>query len=104
MVVLRLILLINILKRENKMATLTSKKTKKSTEIKDNSYIRPAAEKLGVPFACNVGSCGSCMIDIVKGKENLSELTQAEKDVGLNKDRRFACQCKIKSGEVVIDF
>ena len=44
------------------------------------------------------------MIDIVEGQENLSELTQEEKDMGMNKTRRLACQCKIKSGNVKIKY
>jgi len=86
------------------MAKLTNKKTGKSIEMEDNQFIRKAAEELGIPFACNIGVCGSCMVDVVKGQENLSELTQEEKDIGLDKNKRMACQCKIKSGEVVIDF
>ena len=87
-----------------KMAKLTSKKTGKSVEVEDGRYIRKAAEELGVQFCCNVGSCGSCMVDVVEGKENLSRLTQEEKDVEMDENRRFACQCRIKEGEVVIDY
>jgi len=86
------------------MAKLTNKKTGKSIDIEDNQFIRKGAEELGVPFACNIGSCGSCAIDVVKGEKNLSKLTQEEKDLDRDKKHRLACQCKIKSGEVVIDF
>lgn len=86
------------------MAKLTSKKTKKSVEIDNGKFIRPAAEKLGVPFACNAGICGVCAIHISKGKENLSELTQEEKNLNKDSKNRLACQCKIKQGEVVIDY
>ena len=84
------------------MAKLTSKKTNKSIDVEDNTFIRKAAEELGVQFCCNIGACGSCMVDVVKGEDNLSELTQEEKDINLDKKHRMACQCKIKSGEVVI--
>jgi ferredoxin len=86
------------------MAKLTHKKTGKSIEVEDGNYIRRAAEELGVPFCCNIGRCGACIIDILEGEENLSELTEEEKEMGMNKKQRLACQCRIKSGEVVIDF
>jgi len=80
-------------------------KTKnKSIEIKDNSSINTACEELGVDFSCYDGTCGICKINIIKGQENLSELTENELDFGMNKKNRLACQCKIKKGEVEIEF
>jgi len=43
-------------------------------------------------------------LHVVEGKENLSELTEEEKDLGRDKEHRLACQCKIKEGEVKIGF
>lgn len=86
------------------MPKLKSKKTGKEIEVKEGGYIRPAAEKLGVPFSCNVGTCGTCMIDVIEGKDNLTELTQAEKDLDRDKKHRLACQCRMKKGDVTIDF
>jgi ferredoxin len=103
MVVLLLILPMNILRKEIKMAKLTNKKTGESVDIKEDTYIRRAAEELGVVFCCNVGRCGSCCVDIKEGEDNLTEPTQEEKDFGFDNKRRLACQCKIKSGEVVIE-
>lgn len=82
------------------MAKLTNAKTGESKEISDGSEIRDACEELGVPFSCKNGICGTCMIDIIEGEENLSELTEQEKDLARDKKHRLACQCKIKSGEV----
>ena len=73
-------------------------------EIKEGKPIKEACEKLGVPFSCAEGICGTCMIDVVEGQENLSELTQEEKDMGMNKTKRLACQCKIKNGIVKIKY
>jgi len=97
------ILPMNILIR-NKMAKIINAKTKESEEVKDGDYIQDACEKLGVNFACSSGMCGSCQIKILEGEDNLSDLTQEEKEIDLNKKSRLACQCKIKSGKVVIDF
>ncbi|MEK6817463.1 MAG: 2Fe-2S iron-sulfur cluster binding domain-containing protein, partial [Nanoarchaeota archaeon] len=70
------------------MAKIIFSETK--IEIKDGEQIKDACEKLGVPFSCAEGICGTCMIDIIEGQENLSELTQEEKDMGMNKTRRLA--------------
>lgn len=86
------------------MAKIISTKTNKEKEVFDNEPIQKACEKLGIPFQCEDGICGTCMIDIVKGEENLSELTEKEKDLDRDKKHRLACQCKIKKGNVEIDF
>jgi len=82
------------------MAKITNIKTGKSEELKNGENIRSACEKLGVPFGCKEGICGACMIDILEGEDNLSELTEQEKDLMRDKKHRLACQCKIKKGEV----
>ena len=86
------------------MAKIISNKTQESKEIPDGSPIQKPCEELGVPFCCTNGICGTCMIDIIEGEENLSELTEEEKDLERDRKHRLACQCKIKSGEVKFDF
>lgn len=86
------------------MATIKYPKRQKSVQVKDGENIRNAAELLGVEFNCKNGVCGTCMIDIVKGEENLSPLTKEEKDLARDKKHRLACQCKLKKGELEIDF
>ena len=73
-------------------------------ELSDRAPIRDACEELGVLFGCRSGLCGTCMIDIVEGEENLSELS--EEEVAMDRDRthRLACQTKIKKGTVMIKF
>ena len=78
-------------------------KTKdKTIKVKNNSGIIKECEELGVPFSCEDGACGTCLIEIEEGMENLNEKTQPEKNMGINRNYRLACQCKIKSGEVKI--
>ncbi len=77
---------------------------KKEIEIREGDEISSACETLGIPFSCYEGTCGICKINILKGEKNLSELTEREKDFGMNKKNRLACQCKIKKGDVEIDF
>ncbi|MEK6844794.1 MAG: 2Fe-2S iron-sulfur cluster-binding protein [Nanoarchaeota archaeon] len=86
------------------MAKIIFSDNGKTINVKDKNQIKDACEKLGVPFSCTEGICGTCMIEIIDGQENLSELTQEEKDMGMNKTRRLACQCKIKSGTVKIKY
>ena len=82
------------------MAKITNVKTNESREVPENEKIKKDFEELGVPFSCRHGNCGTCMIDIVEGKENLTELTEKEHDLERDKEHRLACQCKIKHGEV----
>ena len=76
----------------------------KVTEVPDGDELQETCEDMGVPFACTSGICGTCMIDIVEGEDNLTELTEMETDLGMDKTQRLACQCKIKSGNVKIRF
>ena len=73
-------------------------------EVQDGELIRDAAEQLGVPFGCKNGICGTCMVDVEEGQENLSELTPEEEDMGRDREHRLACQAKIKEGTVTIKF
>ncbi|MBS3070990.1 (2Fe-2S)-binding protein [Candidatus Pacearchaeota archaeon] len=86
------------------MPKIISAKTKESIEVKEGEKIRDACEKLGVPFCCTNGLCGTCMIDIIEGEKNLSELTESEIDMERDKKHRLGCQCKIKNGDVKISF
>lgn len=86
------------------MAKIILEKTNEEKEVLENDSIQEACEELGVPFCCKDGLCGTCMIDIVEGEENLSELTEEEHDLERDRKHRLACQCKIKQGNVKIDF
>ncbi|MDP1834577.1 MAG: 2Fe-2S iron-sulfur cluster-binding protein [Chlamydiales bacterium] len=88
------------------MATLKFDNTDEEVEIPDGERIAEACEEAGVPFACTEGVCGTCVIEVCSGGENLTEPTQEELDF-LGEDtcgERLACQCKIKQGKVSITF
>ena len=76
----------------------------KKVEVPDGDPIRDAGEELGVPFGCRSGLCGTCMIDIIGGEDNLGELTEEEVAVDRDRKHRLACQAKIKNGTVTIKF
>ncbi len=88
------------------MAKLVFEHNDEEIELQDGAPIAEACEEAGVPFACTEGVCGTCVIEIKSGRENLSDPTQEEEDfLGAGCcDERLACQCKIKSGIVKISF
>lgn len=79
--------------------------TGEEKDVEANSSIQEVCEEAGVPFACTEGVCGTCVIEVVEGMENLSDFTQEEMDFLGDQDReRLACQCKIKTGCVKLKF
>ena len=88
------------------MATLKFDHNEEEVELEDGSPIAEACEEAGVPFACTEGVCGTCVIEIKEGKENLTPPTKEEEDfLGEGTcHERLACQCKIKQGRVRISF
>lgn len=74
-------------------------------ELDENSPIKSHCEEVGIPFACEEGICGTCVIEVEEGMDNLSEFTQEELDfLGEQEMERLACQCKIKQGCVKIKY
>lgn len=88
------------------MAKLIFGHNNEELDLPDGSLIAEACEEAGVPFACTEGVCGTCVIEVKEGQQNLSDPTQEEKDfLGDGTcDERLACQCKIKQGNVRISF
>ncbi|MDR2539561.1 MAG: (2Fe-2S)-binding protein [Chlamydiales bacterium] len=85
------------------MAKLLFENTNEEKTLEEGSPIQEACEDAGVPFACTEGVCGTCVIEVTEGMENLSEFTQEEQDfLGELCCERLACQCKIISGSVKI--
>lgn len=74
-------------------------------ELEEGSSIKEVCEEEGIPFACEEGVCGTCVIEVEEGMDNLSEFTEEEEDfLGEMDNERLACQCKIKSGCVKVRF
>jgi len=87
------------------MAKLVFDDTGEEKVLEDGSPIAEVCEEAGVPFACTEGVCGTCVIEVTEGMENLSEFTEEEEDfLGDLDNERLACQCKIKGGRVKINF
>ena len=87
------------------MAKLIFDNTSEERELPDGSPLIEAFEEAGVPFACTEGVCGTCVIEVLEGMENLSPFTQEEMDfLGEQDTERLACQCKLAGGCVKITF
>jgi ferredoxin len=60
-------------------------------------------ENASVPFSCQNGVCGTCIIKVNSGLENLSPIEEKEKNTlqmfGAGPEHRLACQCKV-NGDV----
>ena len=86
------------------MAKLILENTGEEEEIEDGNEIKDVCENnFEIPFECKDGLCGTCMIEVVEGNENLSEKNESEKNMFPDdENERLACQCKIKQGVVKI--
>lgn len=88
------------------MAKLIFENSGEEVELPNGSSIAEACETAGVPFACSEGVCGTCVIEILDGADNLSPPTEEETDF-LGDDageERLACQTKILRGTVTVRF
>ncbi|MBN1870504.1 MAG: (2Fe-2S)-binding protein [Candidatus Omnitrophica bacterium] len=72
--------------------------------LPDGAAIGAVCEQAGIPFCCNTGVCGACKVEVLDGAENLSELTEEEKALGMDRKNRLSCQCCIKRGTVKITY
>ena len=87
------------------MPKLIVQDTKEEFELAEGETIQPFCEEAGVPFACTEGVCGTCVIEVTEGMNNLTDFTQEEEDfLGEKAEERLACQCKIKEGTVTITY
>lgn len=79
-----------------------------AVEAEAGELLREVCQKndLTIPFGCENGLCGTCLVAIKDGADNLSEKTDIEKEtldaLLAYDDQRLACQCKIH-GDVTFD-
>jgi len=80
-----------------------------SAEVDPGELLLEAGEKAGVEMeaGCFNCSCGTCVVEVVHGMENLEQPTPEELDVldQWNKDpetHRLTCCVRIKDGDVVL--
>ena len=61
-----------------------------------------ACESIGVPFSCEDGRCGTCLVEVVDGVDNLSPVNEKEKLFGLAENERLMCQARLVKNDVTI--
>ncbi|MCX8163641.1 MAG: (2Fe-2S)-binding protein [Candidatus Micrarchaeota archaeon] len=90
------------------MPKVTFKKENIVLEVPAGTKLVDIAEKSGanINFSCKEGVCLTCLVNIVKGMENLNQKTENEKATleafGAAENQRLACQVVI-NGDVVIE-
>jgi len=91
------------------MPNVTVLPADKSAEVEPGELLLEAGEKAGVEMeaGCFNCSCGTCVVEVVSGMENLEEPTAEELDVldSWNRDPekyRLTCCVKVKDGNVII--
>lgn len=60
----------------------------------------------GITYGCREGECGTCLMTIVSGMENMSERSVLEdkvlKEILASRQQRLACQAQVLGGEIVV--
>ncbi len=90
------------------MARIIFQPDNQTHEVEDGVSLIDFCEEVDVSlsFGCTEGTCGVCELTVVRGMENISRLTEEEKDYVLEEDleqgMRLGCQFKVRKGEVVL--
>ena len=90
------------------MAFVNFKPDEITHQIEDGSRLIEVCDEMGVslPFGCTEGSCGVCELTVIEGRNNLSKITDEEKNYLLPEDldrgMRLGCQIKIRKGEITL--
>lgn len=91
------------------MPNVTFKNTGQTVPVQDNELLREVTQVNGwpIPYGCENGICGTCLISIPSGKENLTPIEETEeqtlKAMGkFDGNHRLACQCRVK-GDVEVE-
>jgi len=90
------------------MAKVTFKDNGDEVEVENGSSLQDVSTKNSWPiaFGCGNGVCGTCMVEVTEGKENVSKIDETENQtlemMGMTGGNyRLACRCKI-NGDVEI--
>ena len=72
-------------------------------EVEEGASMKDVTKDEGWPIAygCEDGMCGTCIVDVKSGAENLTEMEEKEQQtlevMGMGEgSHRLACQCKCK--------
>lgn len=86
------------------MGTLHFVDSGDEVEIPEGEPIRPACKDHGVVFGCENGECGTCLIHVVEGKDQLQPPNDKELDFfgEPELETRLSCQACMGKGRVSI--
>lgn len=80
-------------------------------EVEEGTALSLAAfqSEAGLPFGCRAGTCGTCVITVTAGEENLDPPGFVEEDtlgvVGeAGPGRRLACQVILRDGDITVEW
>jgi len=80
-------------------------------EVEVGASLQSAANDAdsGLPFGCRAGTCGTCVVHVVKGGESLEERGFVEQDtLGVigeeDAEARLACQLFVGDGDLEIEY
>ncbi|MFT5169808.1 MAG: ferredoxin [Candidatus Omnitrophota bacterium] len=73
-------------------------------DLKDGTMIAEICEDAGIPFSCKNGQCGTCQIEIIEGADNLNKVREEEDALGMDRNNRLSCQCRILRGTVKVTY
>ncbi len=79
-----------------------------SVTVPAGTRLIEVSEKVGagITYSCREGECGSCMMRVVAGVENLAAPSILEdkvlKENMAGRNNRLACQAQVLGGEVVV--
>ncbi|HLC69291.1 MAG TPA: 2Fe-2S iron-sulfur cluster-binding protein [Candidatus Bilamarchaeaceae archaeon] len=77
-------------------------------EVANGTCLEQLEGKCTVLFACKTASCGSCLVRVVEGAENLEPPNDQEKlgleAFGTMPTQRLCCQAKIKQDTVKLEY
>lgn len=90
------------------MPKVTFKDDDLEAAVEHGANLRDVAmtEGSGIPFGCEQGICGTCLIAVPEGSDNLSDIEDQEQEtldaMGAEEGQRLACQCQVE-GDVSIE-
>ncbi len=89
-------------------AELTFTDINKTVSVTTGTRVIDVSEKegSGIVYGCKEGDCGTCIMDVIDGWENLSQPSVVEdrilRENAAGRHQRLACQAQVLGGKVVV--
>ncbi|WP_353569937.1 2Fe-2S iron-sulfur cluster-binding protein [Candidatus Albibeggiatoa sp. nov. BB20] len=89
-------------------AELTFKDINKTVTVSTGERVIDVSEKegSGIVYGCKEGDCGTCIMDVLEGWENLNQPSVVEDKIlrenAAGRHQRLACQAQVLGGKIVV--